>query len=178
MSDGVDRVMLDIETLGTEPGAVILSIGAVRFDVDWIGEGMHARISQQSCLDAGLHIDEDTQEWWLDQDEYAQEYALEGNQPLESALEDLSEFFGDAEEVWAYSPAFDCVLLEAAYDAVGSLPPWGHWQTRDARTLANLPIAPDLERDGAEHHALEDAQYQARVVGETLGRINGGECSD
>ena len=27
-----DRVMLDIETLGTDPGAAVLSIGACRFD--------------------------------------------------------------------------------------------------------------------------------------------------
>ena len=35
--DDATRIMLDIETLGLDPGAAILSIGACTFDTDGVG---------------------------------------------------------------------------------------------------------------------------------------------
>jgi DNA polymerase III epsilon subunit-like protein len=60
--------MIDIETLGLGPGATILSIGAVRFSTDGLGEEFYREISLQSCQAVGLEIDADTLEWWLEQD--------------------------------------------------------------------------------------------------------------
>jgi hypothetical protein len=50
-----ENVMIDLETLGTESDAVILSIGAVWFDrynVDE-GEGYYATLNWQDQLDRG-----------------------------------------------------------------------------------------------------------------------------
>lgn len=165
-----DRVMIDIETLGLNPGAAILSIGAVRFDTDGLGDTFERNISLESCQDEGLEIDADTLEWWLSQDGDVQ-HILTGGVSLTEALEDLSRFYGEATEVWAYSPAFDCVHLEAGYDAVGIIPPWEYYEQRDCRTLLTLPFAVEMEQDGNEHDALDDAIYQARQVSETLQRI-------
>lgn len=162
-----DRVMLDIETLGLEPGAVILSIGAVRFDTDGLGSEFHGNIDLVSCEDAGLTVDADTLQWWLDQDGEVQ-HVLTGGEALEDVLEDFGGWYGDAEEVWANSPSFDCRLLEAAYDAVGLESPWNFWSERDFRTLKELPVAAEIEQDGNEHDALDDAKHQARVASDTL----------
>jgi len=83
-----DRVMIDIETLGTEPGCAILSIGAVHFTAAGRGETLYRNIDRASCEDAGLEIDEETVKWWSEQDEAAQA-VLSGGGGLRDALIDV-----------------------------------------------------------------------------------------
>lgn len=167
MSSDADRVMVDIETLGIEPGESIVSIGAVRFDETGLGEEFYRTVDLGSCQEAGLRIDADTLEWWLLQGDSLADLLSEG-EPLEDVLTDFSEYYGDATEVWANSPSFDCEMLEVAYDAVGMTEPWGFRDERDIRTLRNLPGAVEVEMEGTEHNALDDARYQARIASETL----------
>jgi hypothetical protein len=87
-----DRIMLDLETLGREPGAAVLSISAVRFDADHVGETFARSIDLQSCEAAGLTIDAETLEWWLGQDAAARE-VLTGGVPLADALADFAAFY-------------------------------------------------------------------------------------
>lgn len=166
----VDRVMVDIETIGLDTGSVIASIGAVRFDVDGLGDTFTQSVSIASCQAAGLSIDAETLEWWLTQDDAAREQ-LTGGDDLEDALFEFSNWYHGADEIWANSPSFDCEMLEAAYEAVDAEPPWEFYEERDYRTIASLPIAPDIEQDGVEHDALDDATHQARVVAQTLNHI-------
>jgi hypothetical protein len=175
-----DRVMLDIETLGLERGASVVSIGAVRFDSDGLGETFERTISLTSCQRAGLTIDAETLEWWLTQDEEALEQ-LSGGDSLATTLEAFSEWYGDADEIWANSPSFDCELLEAAYHAVDRDEPWSFYEERDFRTISSLPVAADVEFDGVEHDALDDAIHQAKIVSMTLAGLeeirSGGESA-
>jgi len=129
-----DRVMVDIETVGLERGAAIVSIGAVRFDTGGLEETFERSVSLSSCQDAGLTIDAETVEWWQKQDDGAQEQ-LVGGVSLTSALQAFSEWYRGADEIWANSPTFDCELLEAAYDAVELEEPWDFWEERDVRKL-------------------------------------------
>lgn len=171
MTDETERVMVDIETLGLETGSAILSIGAVKFTEDGLGEEFYRNISLSSCDDAGLSIDVDTLEWWLGQDDEVQG-VLSGGDELSRVLFDFTDFYGDADEIWAFSPSFDCEMLSHAYEAVGETEPWSYRDERDCRTLVELPGAVDLEQDGNEHDALDDAKYQARVASETLRSLN------
>jgi len=169
--DDVDRVMIDIETLGLEPGASIISIGAVRFDTAGLGETFERSISMTSNEQAGMTIDAETVEWWVGQDAAASEQLVGGDR-LGPVLRDFAQWVDDADEVWANSPSFDCDLLEAAYDAVGLEAPWDFYQERDYRTLSSLPVAADVEFDGVEHDALDDAKHQALVAAGTLARLD------
>jgi len=166
-----ERVMVDIETMGTERGAAIVSIGAVRFTTSGFDETFHRSISLKSCQDAGLTVDAETLEWWLTQNSEAKEQ-LVGGDSLRAVLHGFSEWYDGADEIWANSPSFDCELLEAAYDAVGLEEPWEFWEERDVRTVKSLPIANEREHRGVEHDALDDAVHQARVVAKTLGAID------
>jgi len=76
-------------------------------------------------------------------------------------------------EVWANSPSFDCEQLEHAGEAVGVSMPWEFYQERDVRTLDALPHSVDLDQQGTEHTALDDALYQARVAGAILAELGG-----
>ena len=167
-----ERVMVDIETLGLDPGCAVLSIGAVRFDADGRGEDLYVNIDRESCESAGLHVDEETLEWWQQQDEDAQA-VLSGGGSLEQALVDLKGFGGDVDEWWANPPKFDMAILEAAYDAVGMDAPWEFYELRDVRTLKKLPGAEIPEEKGVKHDALDDARNQARVVAANLRLLQG-----
>ncbi|OYR88661.1 hypothetical protein DJ71_04880 [Halorubrum sp. E3] len=169
-----DRVMIDIESMGLDPGASIVSIGAVRFGPKGLDETFFESISLTSCEHAGLSIDAETVEWWLAQDELAKEQ-LTGGHRLEPVLEEFAEWLGGADEIWANSPSFDCELLEAAYDAVGMDAPWSFYEERDFRTLSGLDVAPDIDNAGVEHDALDDAKAQAEVAAETLHRLETAE---
>jgi len=165
------RVMVDIETLGLDRDAAIVEIGAVQFAEDGlIGETFYRSINPTSCQEAGLGLDADTLEWWLsDQPQLAPE-VLAGGDDLGDALIAFVDWWRkiNPHEVWANSPSFDCEALEFAGEQVGVPMPWEFYQERDLRTLDSLPHDVDIEQDGTEHTALDDALYQARVASEIL----------
>lgn len=165
-----DRVMLDIETLGTGPGAAIVSIGAVRFDEAGLGDEFYRSIHVESCDDAGLSIDADTLHWWLMQDDTVK-HVLTGGITLQDALTGFTGYYNGADEVWAFSPAFDCDILSAAYDALDLKPPWTYRDERCARTIDALPLSERPEPQGDAHNALDDARNQARMVSDALARM-------
>lgn len=166
--DSMRRLMVDIETLGTEPGCAILSLGAVEFDTDGLGLQFHENINLTSCEAAGLRIDADTVEWWATQDNVQD--VLAGGGDLEDVLAEFVRVAAEVDEVWANSPSFDLAILKTAGQAVGVEMPWEFYQERDFRTLKNLPGAVELEREGVRHDALDDAVHQARRASETLAR--------
>jgi len=164
------RVMIDIETLGLEPGAAIVSIGAVEFGPRAIGESFYESVSRESCEDAGLSVDEGTVDWWQDQPEEARK-AIKGGNELEHTLQVFTEWMTGVDEVWANSPAFDCELLIEAGKRVGVPMAWEYYQERDYRTLRELPVGGDVSQVGTEHHALDDAMTQARYAASALADI-------
>lgn len=170
----MNRVMIDIETLGLDVGSSIISIGAVKFDAGDVGEEFYRNVDLVSCEAVGLKIDAETLDWWLHQPVEVQGQLTNGV-TITTALNDLSEFIDDADEVWANSPSFDCEMLEHAYDVVGLEVPWEFYEERDFRTLKELPVTVNVEREGVEHDALDDAKHQARVASETLRRLESHE---
>lgn len=166
------RVMVDIETLGLNPGATIISIGAVEFGPGRLGETFYRSVDLESCQDAGLDIDAGTLDWWIRMDSDTQDQLM-GGDDLSTVLSDFSDWLTPVDEVWANSPSFDCEMLEAAYDAVDIQVPWEYYEERDFRTLKNLPVAADIdqEHDGDEHDALDDAKHQAWIAAAALSRF-------
>lgn len=170
----INQVMCDLETLGTVASSVIMSIGAVKFDLnsDAIdNDGFYASISIQSNLDAGRQISEDTLKWWMDQSKEAQKVFTEPKQSLEEALVAFAEWFGTDRNaqhqcVWANGADFDLPMLAHAYHLFGMNVPWKFYNSRCVRTYKNLPIAAKVEKPEArvKHNALDDAYAQARHV--------------
>ena len=162
-----NHVMVDIETLGTRPGDVILSIGAVWFAPDkGIKSSLHISIDVESSKAAGLRAQKSTLDWWAQQSDEARTAAFAGELSLESALKQFAMWVpkSGAENdlrVWGNGANFDNALLAAAYRAMKIEPPWKYWNDRCYRTMASMFMKTKVERVGTGHNALDDATTQA-----------------
>lgn len=160
------HVMVDIETLGSKPGSVILSIGACEFNSNGITSHFYTRIDVGSSILNGLTVDQDTVNWWKAQDGEAVHAALyqgDGDH-LDYALNKFAKFVDKDTYLWAKGPDFDCVLLGEAYKAAGIKVPWSFRNTRDVRTILDLSDLPAITYNGHKHNALSDAVCQAKDV--------------
>jgi hypothetical protein len=163
------HVMVDIETLGTRPGSVILSIGACRFDETGVGDqNFYRPIDVLESLMLGLKVDEPTIGFWRLQPAAARAVLTPGR-PLQETMSALTTYILDVPDsiVWAKGPDFDMVFVDAVYRALKSKAPWRYSAARDVRTI--LALAPDASSHPkylpvVKHHALQDAIYQAGQV--------------
>jgi DNA polymerase III epsilon subunit-like protein len=164
-------LMIDLETLGTTADAVILSIGAVAFDLNASkvsDEGFYVSVSIDSNLELGRRISEDTLIWWFKQSAAAQQVFHEPKEHLREALRQLSDWIGANDyEVWSNGADFDIPMLAHAFTQCGLQVPWKFWNARCYRTYKNLPGAKNLAlppKEGTAHNALADAYNQAQAV--------------
>lgn len=168
------HLMLDIETLGTRPGAVILSAALVRFS-DEAHTSLVLNVPEQEAL--GLVSDPSTLAWWRDQEASAPgawAAATANPLPVRAALEHLAAWIawaagGQEALIWCHGATFDCPLLEHLYRVAGVSVPWAFWAVRDTRTLYDL--AGVNVRDFAvppPHIALNDAIGQTRAANHAL----------
>lgn len=165
------RAMVDLETVGNTSGCGILSIGAVAFDEvkGELGPEFYVVINRQSCVEAGLHEDQDTLNWWGQQSEEAQtvlnqagsDSAILLSEGLDLFNKYLSQFGAKNVELWGNGSDFDNPILICAYRNTGVPTGWKFWNNRCYRTLKNLVRGPKLERVGTYHNALDDAKSQA-----------------
>lgn len=160
--------MIDIETLGTKADSVILTIGALRFDPNSMEDptdGLHLYLEVDEQTAAGRSVSDDTVAWWAEQVEEVREdvFREDGRINTLSALDQLSEFVGDSEGVWAQGPTFDMIILEHLYESQGRKAPWRFHKVRDSRTLFSVLGDPRGQFPMA-HNALVDCYYQAKGV--------------
>jgi DNA polymerase III epsilon subunit-like protein len=164
------HVMLDLETLGTVADAAIMSIGAVRFDLESEkidDNGFYASVSIDSNLEYKRRIQEDTLIWWMNQGESAKGVFNESKQTLPTALTDLADWIGDSEvHVWSNGADFDLPMLAHAYVSLRMEVPWKFFNSRCFRTYKNLPGAKNVRIpfEGTKHNAMFDAVHQAKTA--------------
>jgi hypothetical protein len=164
----VNHVMIDMETMGTDSNAALLSLGGVVFDP--CGQGgkdtFYQNIELQSCLDAGLRVRAETVYWWLTKPEGARAALQKDRVPLSDALNDFSEWFrkSGASKIWSHGATFDIVVLDSAYRALGRPLPFDFRNARDTRTLFDLAGLKYSQSEVSAHQALQDAQRQAEFV--------------
>ncbi len=164
--------MIDLETLSTRPNAIIVSIGAIKFerkgplrDLNNLDQ-FYKRIDIESCRELGLHYDQSVADWWSEQDPDIRYEALDNpdRAKIKDVLTDFSRWFRGCKLVWGNGDDFDCTILCEAYTIAGIKPPWDFWNTRDVRTVLDigqvnindLPLA-------NKHHPIHDCYRQ--IVG-------------
>lgn len=177
------HVMIDLETMGLNEDAAIVSIGAVLFDPLL---GKVSKSTFYSELDwenqKGRKVDPGTQSWWKEQSPEARE-SLHGLDDLEETLIDLAEWLPRDCKVWGNGPTFDISKLEHAYRQFKQEIPWKYWNVHDCRTVKLMYESArggfDKKSGGTLHNALNDAQYQAwyicKMWAEMIGNRKGGK---
>jgi hypothetical protein len=161
------HIMLDLETLGTGNDAVILSIGAVKFDAENIIDRFHIAIDPETCTKFGLKMDASTVMWWLGPTLGEARESLLNNATVDlpSALYGFTDWVGDDEPtIWGNGSTFDNVILRSAYRAVGLDYPTSFRLDHCYRTIRSLAPGIEVDRIGVHHNALDDAEYQARTM--------------
>lgn len=168
------HLMIDLETMGKNPDAPIISLGAIFFDPQ-TGE-MGPEFSKTIDLDtAGGVIDRDVIKWWLKQSREAQSAILTDEIPLDDALLQLREFIdenycGFYVRVWGNGANFDNVILRRSYERQGIPCPWRYCNDRDVRTIVELgnsigfDVRMTIPFEGVPHNALDNARHQAKQV--------------
>lgn len=162
-------IMLDLETLSTEPNAVILTIGAIKFDPYTLSdskEDFYLRINVDEQVALGRHISDSTIEWWGTQPKDVREEALSdaNRATLEEFTSQLNKFLVGAGDIWCQGPVFDITILESLYKQLQKPIPWHYWQIRDSRTLFGTHGDPRVKGKSGLHNALEDCKSQANAV--------------
>lgn len=185
MSKLYSEVMLDLETLGVSSNSAIVSLGAVKFnledtnsDLEYLansdGRIMYGVIKLDDAMKWGT-IDAGTVKWWLNQNEEARSI-FKFNGPTEY-LRTMLVFFNDfmkinderACNLWGNGSGFDCVVIENAYKKQELEMTWKFTQQRDLRTIKDIAkrINPKVNNEldiGTRHNALDDAIKQVLLV--------------
>ena len=160
--------MIDLETLSTWPNAVILSLGAVKFDpysdAD-THDHMYFKVDVDSQSSLHRHVMQDTLDWWAKQPEEIREDALglTDRVSLEETVRRINKWAVGVDVFWCQGPLFDYAILQNFYAQMDTPVPWQYWQIRDSRTLFSLYAEKDGKREG-HHNALADSEHQAKKV--------------
>ena len=176
------HVMMDLETMGTSPGCVVLALGAYAFDpagddaVFDPARGFYETIDVPDQMERGLGIDWSTLQWWAQQSDEAR--AANFNPPTAPfMLEGVAQRFaawvallGDGVQVWCNGASFDFPILKAAFQKVGQGLPWEFYNERDARTIFNLARVRS-KKHGTAHTALMDSWAQVEALQRGLRKI-------
>lgn len=160
------NVMIDLETLGTRPGSVILSIGAFEIETE---RTFYKVIDLKSAMAAGLTVDPGTVEWWMNQSVEARKVFSDPEKvTLQKALLGFSIWLSESPQLCVYGngSTFDLTLIEAAYRALKLEVPWHYTKVRCHRTLTSLfkGVISGLKREGTAHNAKDDAVFQGRQL--------------
>jgi len=172
------HVVIDLETLGTRPGSVVLQIGAESFRLNPSElnpiSGFSLCIDPELSRAAGFTVDEETKHWWHNQNPETRRDVFSGTTSPFQALMEFGTYLkglGDKSRVyvWGNSPRFDCGLLEAYYHHYALEIPWEFRNERDLRTLAAMyphvyASAKELFTNGNPHNGYWDAAYEANVI--------------
>ncbi|ROJ15704.1 exonuclease, partial [Escherichia coli] len=158
------HLMIDLETMGKNPDAPIISIDAIFFDPQ-TGD-MGPEFSKTIDLEtAGGVIDRDVIKRWLKQSREAQSAIMTDEIPLDDALLQLREFIDENSgeffvQVWGNGANFENTILRRSYERQGIPCPWRYYNDRDVRTIVELGKAIDFDArtaipfEGERHNAL------------------------
>jgi len=166
----VAQGMIDLETLGTTQDAVVLTIGAAKFNpfnTSEPFEKLYLKLDTSGQVEKGRVIDDGTLKWWGTQSEEVRKdtFSEHDRVSVEDALDVLTEWFKDVTKIWCQGPSFDFPMLGHLYRNYDRKQPWNFWLERDSRTVTGL-VPEDIKSkiDFKAHNAMEDVVAQCKCV--------------
>lgn len=171
------HAMIDLETLSTNPNAVILTVGGVKFDpLTQMKpyEEMYFRVDVNTQTELGRDVMQDTVDWWSKQPKEISDEAFSDDNRigLQDMVKKINKFSVGVDVFWCQGPLFDYAILQDIYKQLGHPVPWQYWQIRDSRTLFSLVPRDVNEKRQGLHNALEDSIFQAKKVQKIYRQLN------
>lgn len=180
---------LDLETLGTNPGCVVLSVGAVAFHANTGAnpdkgeepyqevDRFYCTIDLKSAAAAGFEMDVDTLKWWLQADHREALGQLLDSEPVPMgvALMDFAAWMEKVkpDTIWSCGATFDLPVWGYCYLAQGMEKPWTHKQERCHRTMREIfGNGLDPDQVGTTHNAADDAEFQGRHLSRIFHKLH------
>lgn len=165
------QVMIDIETLSTRSNAVILSIGAVKFNIEnGVIDTYYQNIDASTAKKHNRHIDKGTLEWWSKQNPAALKALLVDVKPLDLVIPEFIEWYGVSTPTWGNSAQFDLGIIESSCIELGLPIPWKYWHVYCYKTVTHLFGVNNADIRKSEvgvnqwHNALDDAISQTNTL--------------
>ena len=173
----MNDIMLDIETLSTNSNAVILSIGAVQFDLKSgeVGKSFHVKLHTEEQVKNGGVVSPSTAKWWSEQTQEAQDMVFSGERlKMLDALKQfnnwISDNFKDTDDtrMWGNGATFDNVIVRNLYSRCNLPFVLPYWCDTDVRTLTQLEDYDKVKEltgpfIGVKHDAIDDCKHQIRM---------------
>lgn len=165
-----NHLMIDLETLGTDPDCPVISLGAVFFGKEGLGETFEINLDTALQIDDGRRPSGDTIKWWMSQSDAAQKVFSEKSVDPKVALKKFKDFVVsncDIKKVkpWGRGASFDIPILEDMFKQYRLEVPWLFWNIRCHRTFTEEVFSgKGIKREGVYHNALDDAIHQANIV--------------
>lgn len=186
------HVVCDLETLGTDPDAVILSVGLVRVMFDdehyryfipeisdrvldtaqWsMYHPVHQDLMYRTCnmdgqIVSGRTVDINTHQWWSNQASVPRQVLTDAilttTPPVDLSMS-LRSFICPDDCVWGKGPTFDNAILRHYIKQMDSASLWKFRNDRCLRTIDDFLRGDTLPFNNAvPHHAFYDAYYEAQ----------------
>ena len=177
----MNDIMLDLETLALDNNALVLSIGAVQFDMKTgeVGKTFHISCDILEQLFNGAKIDLSTIKWWSEQDAKAKATILELRSSSPSLIvahtlqvfnEWISGNFDNPKNVklWGNGIAADNVWIRNLYKRHNLNFILPYWCDNDVRTITQLEDYNKVcevvgEFEGTKHDAIDDCLHQIKM---------------
>lgn len=153
----MNHIMLDIETMSTQPNAAVFEVAMRKFDPA-TGAVSPTSFLWQFVPTTG-DIDPQTVLWWTQQDRRLLEKDCMTTEA--QAVADIYQTLEEFQEclLWAKPASFDCVILEQLLMRNRLKMPIRYWQWRDVRTIVAL-AQPMPNKPTTTHQALQDIDDQ------------------
>lgn len=199
MFNNAHNLMIDIETLGTQPKAHILSIGVCAFSLTegFVVSKHFAKEYKIGLVEQNRSIDTGTLNFWLNQPSELFIKTLVHEITLKDALAHLSvdimQHTRDCGEglkqrcnLWCNGANFDFAILKDAYTQKQIKLPWWYNQEKCMRAFKALfdnetnkiikqEVTQSFMRKNLQqeqHSALSDAVWQAEYVSKAIAKLN------
>ena len=183
------NIMIDLETASRKENAAILSWAMVPFNMDGTPmekPAFHKSVSLTSCFLAGMDIERETQEWWMNQDPKAK-FCL-CSMPGEDIVSVAYDAYTWMEclsvnhdlYIWSRGLDFDMPKIEWCFNRfVGRPVPYKYSHKMDVRTVLKFMgiDQSQFEFDGVKHCSIDDCRHDIMMIQEAY-RKNERRCSE
>lgn len=164
-------ICFDLETLSTEVDSCIMSIGAVRFDIDsdTIDKPFRVNLNLEEGIKTyGLRRSKDTMQWWATQKKEVLKANMANAIPYKDGIQRFIDYVNEVSPnmVWAWGTHFDIPIFNYSLMKTHGEDypkPWMYNKVCDARTLKNSFLE-DITRSETAHDPLQDVIDQAQYI--------------